>query len=272
MRKNARLSYPDLQALKNDGAFPYDQGHRQLFAIAAQREVVRMLLHRDSMALMGGRGILGHTHGSLLSMKPHHPLWFKPNPNTNKSRGATGNSGNADKSGFHPLGETAHQRTESVVANVAVWATSKRTTANSKVSRNQSIVPADTRHELGSIASVANVACPSPGDSAVGVDAPRTGGFAPPAPTHRARSMSNHLAGSLPSQRTNAAQRTTVAQTAETSRTSKAPMKWALERLRDVSREPARTRGNPRSRSVVAPTRERRSRFERLSNCSIVIP
>ncbi len=124
---------------------------------------VRMFPPRDGIARAGCGSILGSAHGSLPSVTSHHPLWFKQNPNTKKSRGATANSGNADKAGVQPLGETAEALTESVVADVAVWATSKRTSAKSKVSRIQSVDPVDTRLGSASIASVANVACPSPG-------------------------------------------------------------------------------------------------------------
>ncbi len=124
-----------------------------------------MFLRRDDITLAGGGSILGGAHGDLLSVTSHHSLWFKPNPTTKKSRGATGNSGNADKDGMQPVSETAEPQAGSVVPNVAVWATSKRTSANSKVLRNQSVDPVDMRHGSASIASVANVACPSPGDT-----------------------------------------------------------------------------------------------------------
>jgi hypothetical protein len=79
------------------------------------------------------------------------------------------------ESGVHPLGETARLRTEPVVADVAVWATTKRTVRRARAPRNQSVDAVDRRHDWASKWSAANVAYLSPCDGELPSGSPDAG-------------------------------------------------------------------------------------------------
>ena len=85
-----------------------------------------MDLPRNGMTLVGSGSMGGRTPGDLLAMT------LTPS--------------------------AAKTRAESVVANVADWATSKRTGPKAKAPRSQSVDPANRRHEPAPKLSVSNVA------------------------------------------------------------------------------------------------------------------
>ncbi len=127
-----------------------------------QAGVSRMFPPQDGIALVAGDPLLGGVRGRLPAMTSHHPWWLKPIPNTKKIAAAAAKSENAGKSKataragkrekplsetsenpfeLHRGIETASLRTEPLLTNALIWRASTRTSANSKVSRNQSVDP-----------------------------------------------------------------------------------------------------------------------------------
>jgi hypothetical protein len=138
--------------------------------------------------------------------------------------------------GRHPLIRSGKIQPESVVANVAVWATSQRTDPKAKALGHQSVDPVDRRHATAPKLSTADVA------------------YLP----------SRCLQRQDPTA-------TCLAEIAEIAEISKSSMKWASERRRDflpLIAQIARNtfRALTRAKDVGAPSQNRRNCPNRLGS------